>query len=176
DAELVEPTLATAATWGDAALHARMMTALRAESERKRREELLGALGEFHQADLVQQNLGLLLEPAMDPREVGGLLFGAATDVRSRDMAYGFVTKNYDALAARLPDEQVAYLAMVASSYCDPVHRQEAAAFFTERMARAAGGPRALASVLESMDLCIAFKAAQGPSIESFLAPPRRGR
>ncbi|WP_342745527.1 M1 family metallopeptidase [Cystobacter ferrugineus] len=176
DAGLVEPTLATAATWGDAALHAKMMTALRAESDRKRREELLGALGEFRQTDLVQQNLGLLVDPAVDLREVWRLLFGAAMDVRSRDVAYGFVTKNYDALAARLPDEMVAYLTLVASSYCDPVHRQEVAAFFTERMARAAGGPRALASVLESIDLCIAFKAAQGPSIESFLAAPRRGR
>ncbi|WP_043431566.1 M1 family metallopeptidase [Cystobacter fuscus] len=176
DAELVESTLATAAAWGDAALHARMMTALSAATERKRREEILGALRDFHQADLVQRNLGLLLEPAVDLREVWRLLFGAASDVRSRDVASAFVSKNYDALAARMPDEQVAYLAAVASSYCDPVHRQETAAFFTERMTRAAGGPRSLALVLESIDLCIAFKAAQGPSIESFLAAPRRAR
>ncbi|WP_395853583.1 M1 family metallopeptidase [Cystobacter fuscus] len=176
DAELLDTTLATAAAWGDAALHSRMMTALGAATERKRREDILGALPHFHQSDLVQRNLGLLLEPAVDLREVWRLLFGAAADVRSRDVAYAFVTRNYDALAARMPDEQVAYLAMIAASYCDPVHRQEATAFLTERMARAAGGPHSLALVLESIDLCIAFKAAQGPSIESFLAPPRRGR
>jgi alanyl aminopeptidase len=175
-ADLVDATLVSAAAWGDAALHAKMMTALRAEPERKRRDELLGALGGFHQADLVGRNLALLLDPTVDPREAGQLLFSAASDVRSRDVAYAFVTAHYDALAARLPEERVAYLAVSASSYCDPVHRQEAATFFTERMARAPGGTRFLASMLESVDLCIAFKAAQGPGIESFLAAPRRGR
>jgi len=83
-----------------------------------------------------------------------------------------FITK-YKAAHGAVPDS-VAALAFSASSFCDPVHRQEVAAFFTERMERAPGGPRRLAQVLESMDLCIAYKAAQGPSVESFLSSPKK--
>ncbi|WNG40999.1 M1 family metallopeptidase [Archangium violaceum] len=172
--ELVGITLSIAAAHGDAALHTKLMTAMRAEKARKKREQILGALGSFREPSLVRENLKLLLEPGVDMREVFRLLFAAGWDVRTRDVAYAFVKENYDALAARLPEAGVEMLAWSASAYCDPVHRQDAAAFFTERMARAPGGPRTLAQVLEGVDLCIAFKAAQGPGIESFLASPKK--
>ncbi len=174
--ELVGPTLGIAAAHGDAALHAQLLTALRSEKARNTRAQLIDALGEFTSPTLVRENLRLLLEPSEDLREVGELLFAAAGDVRTRDVAAAFVKEHYDALAARLPEGSVDDLARVASAYCDPVHRQEVAAFFSERNARAVGGTRTLAQVLERVDLCIAFKAAQGPGIESFLASPGKVR
>ncbi len=137
------------------------------------RQQLVDALSGFTDPALVRENLKLLLDPSEDVRELGMLLFGAS-NVRTRDVAFAFVKENYDALAARMPEEYRSGLAWVGASYCDPVHRQELAAFFTERSAKVPGGPRMLAQVLEAVDLCIAFKAAQGPGIESFLASPRK--
>ncbi|PTL83428.1 M1 family metallopeptidase [Vitiosangium sp. GDMCC 1.1324] len=171
--ELVYTTLGIAAAHGDAALHAKLMTAMRSEKDRRKREQLIDALGGFRDPALVRENLKLLLEPGMDTRELVMLLFMAG-QVKTRDVAFGFVKENYDALASRLEEDRIAALVWSAAAYCDPVHRQEAAAFFTERMARAPGGPRMLAQMLEGMDLCIAFKEAQGPGIESFLASPKK--
>ncbi|MET0400953.1 MAG: ERAP1-like C-terminal domain-containing protein, partial [Cystobacter sp.] len=175
-AEMVETTLGIAASRGDAGLHARMLEVLRAEPERRRREQIIAALGAFPHEELIQRNLALLLDPALDVREVSAVLFRPPANLIARDAASAFVKAHYDALAARLPQEWVALLSSVASTYCDPVHRQAAAAFFTERMAQAPGGPRTLASVLEAVDLCIAFKAAQGPGVESFLSSFRPKR
>jgi alanyl aminopeptidase len=172
-AEVVDPMLAIAASNGDAALHARLLKALEGTQERKQREQLIDALSSFTDPALVRESLKLMLDPSKDMREMRSLLFGAS-NVQTRDVAYAFVKENYDALAARMPEEHVAALAWVGASYCDPVHRQDVAAFFTERTARAPGGTRVLAQVLEGVDLCIAFKAAQGPSLESFLASPRK--
>jgi alanyl aminopeptidase len=172
--ELVDTTLGIASAHGDRALHARLMAALRSEKERKKREQLIDALAGFRDPELVRENLALLLEPGVDLREVGDLLFRAGGEVRSRDVVYAFVKEHYDTLAARLPEERLEGLTWSAAAWCDPVHRQEATTFFTERMARVPGGTRTLAQVLEGMDLCIAFKAAQGSSLESFLASPRR--
>ncbi|MFY0572263.1 M1 family metallopeptidase [Archangium lansingense] len=172
--ELVRTTLAIASAHGDAALHGELMKAMRSEKERHKREQLINALSGFSDPALVSENLKLLLDSSVDMREVDGLLFGASWDVRTRDVAYAFVKENYDALAGRLPEEMVGALAWSAGSYCDPVHRQEAAAFFTQRLERAPGGTRMLAQMLEGMDLCIAFKAAQGSSLESFLASPKK--
>ena len=171
--EVVDPMLAIAAANGDAALHGKLMTAFKGEKERKKREQLIDVLGSFTDPALARQSLGLMLDPSQDMREVGAVLFGVS-NVETRDVGYAFVKENYDALAARMPQDYVSGLAWVGASYCDPVHRQEVAAFFTERNARAPGGTRMLAQVLEGVDLCIAFKAAQGPSLESFLASPKK--
>jgi alanyl aminopeptidase len=56
----------------------------------------------------------------------------------------------------------------VGAAYCDPEHRKDVEAFFTERSARTDAGPRVLSQVLEEMDLCIAQKAAQSASIDAF--------
>ncbi|ATB29400.1 M1 family metallopeptidase [Melittangium boletus] len=174
DEDLVETMLSVAAAHGDAAFHAQVMKAMRAEPERKRREQLIGALRGFTEPSLVKEQLRLLLEPSVDPREVGGLLFAAGWKARTRDVAYAFVKEHYDALAARFPEERLSMLMVAVSSFCDPVHRQDLATFFAGRMARVPGGPRTYDRSLEQMDLCIALKAAQGPSIEAFLASTRR--
>ena len=171
--DMVDTVLGAAASRGDAALHAKMLAAVRAEKDRKRREQLYWGLGQFRDVGLARQSLGLLLDPTVDPREAVGLLLGASFSVHVHDAAFAFVKEHYDALAARLPEDRVGLLTVSVSLACDPVSRQEAAAFFTPRMEHVPGGPRTLAQRLERMDQCIAFKAAQGPSVESFLAAPR---
>jgi alanyl aminopeptidase len=172
--DLVDTTLSIAAAHGDAQLHAKLLEAMKGEKERKVRQQLLGALGSFTDPELTRSHLPLLLDPAMDMREAFWLLFGASWEPRTRDVAFSFVKENYDALAARLPEERVAGLMYAGSSYCDPVRRQEVAAFFAERARSAPGGERTLAQILEGMDLCIALKSAQGASAESFLSTPRQ--
>ncbi|HSP78691.1 MAG TPA: M1 family metallopeptidase, partial [Myxococcaceae bacterium] len=172
--ELVETTLGIAAAHGDAALHAKLLAALKTEQVRKVRRQLVDALGSFREPALVRAHLDMLLAPETDLREMGWLLHRAAWAVPTREVAYAFLREHYDALAARLPEERVASLVWVGGSFCDPVQRQELAAFFSERTSRAPGGPRALAQMLEAVDLCIALKATQGSSLESFLVSPRR--
>ena len=172
--ELVDTTLNIAASHGDAALHAKLFTALRAEKDRKRRDRLMGALGGFRAPELVRENFSLVLDPALDLRDTIFLFMRAAWDVHSRDQAFAFLRENYDTLAARLPEERVSGLMHSTSTYCDPVHRQEVAAFFTPRIEKTPGGPRVLAQALERMDLCIAFRQAQGAGIESFLSQGRK--
>jgi alanyl aminopeptidase len=172
--ESVDAVLAIAASTGDAALHGRMMEAAKTQENRRVRQQLLFGLGAFRDPALVRAQLELLLDAKVDPREAGMLLFFASGDVRTRDVAYAFVKEHYDALAQRLPEDARGSLARVGRSFCDAERRADLAAFFTERSASAPGGPRVLAQVLESVDLCMAMKAAQGASIEAFLAHPRK--
>ena len=57
----------------------------------------------------------------------------------------------------------------VASAFCDEHHRHDAAEFFEGRSTKYGGGPRNLAQTLESIDLCVAYKKAQQPSLTEFL-------
>jgi alanyl aminopeptidase len=172
--ESVEPVLAIAAGNGDAGLHTRLVEAVKRQEDRKVRQQLIWALGSFRDPELVRSGLGLVLDPAVDAREAMMLVWMASWDARTGEPLYAFVKEHYEALLRRVPEEFQAGLAGVGRGFCDAEKRADVAAFFTERNARIPGGPRVLAQVLESVDLCIAMKAAQGASVEAFLAQPRK--
>jgi alanyl aminopeptidase len=179
--EMVDTVLSIAAAHGDAAFHQQLLTAVRTEKERKTRQQLIGALASFTDPALVKQSLGLMLDKDVDPRETVWMLFGASQGSRTREVAFDFVRENYDRLVgsspdARLPEEAGVRMSFVGGGFCSAERRQQVEAFFQERSARAPGGPRVLAQVLESVDQCIALKEAQGQSVEAFLgqrATPR---
>jgi hypothetical protein len=79
------------------------------------------------------------------------------------------VKKNYEALAAKMPDRSSARSHPHRADYCDESHRAEVDAAFRERAASAFGGQHVLDETLEQIDLCIAARKAQQESVESFL-------
>jgi len=147
----------------------KFLEAWKKEPERKVRQQLLGALSSTRDPQVVRQLLPLVLDPANDAREVMGVMYGLSQEPASREQVYSFVKENYDALAARLPEEIAGWLVMVGTAFCDAEHRKDVEAFFTPRNARVDAGPRILAQALEQMDLCIAQKEAQSASIDAFL-------
>jgi len=167
--ELVSPVLGMAVAHSGAELASKLLEVWKKEQERKVREQLLGAVSSVRDPQAVRQLLRMVLDPANDAREVLRVLYGPAHEPATRDVVYGFVKENYDALAARMPEEFAGYLAYVGAGYCDAEHRKDVESFFTERNARTEAGPRVLSQVLEVMDLCIAQKEAHSASIDAFL-------
>lgn len=179
--EMVDAVLSVAAAHGDSAFHQKLIAAVRTEKDRGIRQRLLGALSSFTDPELVKQGLPLVFDKALDPRESMWMVFGATQNVRTQGVAFDFVKENYDRLVgdspeALLPKDAAGRLAFVGGGFCSPERRKEVEEFFTPRNANAPGGPRMLTQLLESMDQCVALKAAQAASIESFLtgrASPR---
>jgi alanyl aminopeptidase len=110
-----------------------------------------------------------VLTDEFDSRQSLDILFATAQSSNTRDLAYDFVKQNWDALIAKLPTDFGAFLPYVAGGYCDEAHRQDATGFFEGRSTKYSGGPRNLAQILERIDLCVAFKKAQQPSVTEFL-------
>jgi alanyl aminopeptidase len=147
----------------------KFLEAWKKEPERKVRQQLLGALASTKDPQVARQLLPMVLDPANDAREVMWVMYGLSRDPATRELVYGFVKENYDALTARMPEEFASRLAMVGTAFCDAEHRKDVETFFTPRLARTDSGPRFLSQVLEGMDLCIAQKEAQSASIDAFL-------
>jgi cytosol alanyl aminopeptidase len=167
--ELVYSVLSITAAHASAEFAPRFQEALKAEKELKVRQQLLFGMGSSTDPQALRQLLPILLEPQADMREVMWMMYGPSQSPDTRDVVYAFVKENYDALAARLPEEFAGSLAMVGGAFCDAEHREDVVDFFTERNARTATGPRILSQVLERMDLCMAQKEAQSASIDAFL-------
>ncbi len=168
-ADMAGSVLEVAARHGDRALFERFLAAARTEKDHRDESRLLGALGSFSDPELVREALKLFLSSDIDPREAYGILFAVARWPGSRQILWDFATANYDAIVARLPREISGAMPYLGGGFCDAAHRQEVAAFFETRASKLPGGPRNLAQSLETIDLCIASLAAQGPGVREFL-------
>jgi cytosol alanyl aminopeptidase len=177
DPDMVDVALDVAARHGDRALFDRLVAAARQSRQPRERRRLLDALAGFEDPALVREALALFLRDDFDARESTGLLFGRRGSRRrhARSVTFQFVKTHYDAILARLPQgtfaggEFAAALPWAASDACDERERAEVEAFFRDRSARALGGQRVLAQVLEGITLCAHRTAAQRDSVASFL-------
>ena len=170
---MLNTVLATAAAHGDRALYDRMTAALPKTTDPADRRSLLGGMAAFRDPAIIKADFGLVMNGEVDFREGAGLIFGALQYPETRAIPFEVVRDNYDPLISKLPGgllgDFAAYLPMVGRAFCDEGHRDEVAAFFKDRSAKATGGPRILAQTLESIDQCIAVRKAQEPSVAEFL-------
>jgi alanyl aminopeptidase len=169
DPDMVGVVLTTAARHGDRALFDRMRAAAKKETEENFRGNLLFNLGSFQDPEILKAALPIVLSDEFDSRESLGILFAPGRWRQTRDFAYDFVKQNWDRLIAKLPTDSGSFLPQVAGGYCDSQHRQDVENFFSGRSTKYTGGPRILTQVLESIDLCVAYKNAQEASVAEFL-------
>jgi alanyl aminopeptidase len=85
------------------------------------------------------------------------------------ELAYSFLKKNFDALAARLPREWPAGFSWTGAALCDDKRREEVNTFFKDRAPQYAGGVRTLAQALESLRICGTLRRSQTPKVDGFL-------
>jgi alanyl aminopeptidase len=168
-ADMVGAVLTTAARHGDRALFDRMRDAAKQEKDENFRGTLLFCLGLFQDPAISKVALPIVLTNEFDSRESLNILFGVSQSPKTRDLAYDFVKQNWDAVVAKFPTDTGAFLPFVAGAYCDAAHRDDAKAFFDGRSTKFTGGPRNLAQMLEGINLCVAYKKAQEPSVSAFL-------
>jgi cytosol alanyl aminopeptidase len=169
DPDMVSSVMFAATRHGDQVLFDRLRGAAKQEKDEDVLNTLLLALGSFPEPAIAKKALPIVLTDEFDSRQSVDILFRVAESPKTRDVAYDFVKQNWDTLIAKLPTDFGAFLPDVAEGYCDEVHRQDAAGFFEGRSTKYSGGPRNLAQILERIDLCVAFKKAQQPSVTEFL-------
>jgi alanyl aminopeptidase len=171
--ELIGDVLDVTAQRGDAGLFDAWLATAKGEKDRAERRRLLWALSGFRDPALIDRSLALTLAGDFEIRESIDLLWGATRTPAGRRKAYQFVKASFDDLIAKLPRDDGARLEWVASQICDDAARKDADEFFSPRATKLPGGPRVLAQALESIHLCAAWKTAQAPSAERFLATKR---
>jgi len=190
DPEMVSTALLIAGTFGDPALHDQLVERLKTSSDRATRAHLVAALGAFRNPALVKANLALLEAAPVDARELTGvlpsgpnwpssheaigLLASSLNWPSSRELAFRAVSEHFELFASRLPERSAGNLFYIGSAFCDAEHRAAVDAAFTPRARTALGGQRELAQTLETVDLCIADRAVQVPTINAYLLPAAR--
>lgn len=162
--------LSAAAYNADAAFYDKLAGKLAATDDARTQGSLIAGMAAFRDPALVKRNLETFLTNDKLPlRASFGLLSGGLAHHATREMNYAFIKDNYKAVSEKLPAMARAYVMMVARAFCDQAHYDDAKAFFGPIAKKEMQGEKILAQVLEGIELCMAFTAAQGPKVEQFL-------
>jgi alanyl aminopeptidase len=167
--EIVRPVLSVASRNGDQKLFDRLHAEAKKTSDREERERFLGAMGRFIEPAMVTQALALVLTDEFELREAIGLLQGAFSEPRTRELGLSFIKAHFDEITNKLPEPYRPFVAFTFVSLCDDSRKPEIEAFFTPKVEKLDGGPRVMAQALESLSLCSAQRKAEAPGVEAFL-------
>jgi alanyl aminopeptidase len=169
DPEMVPGVLCAAAINGDDALLNLYEQAAHKADDPEERSAIFNAMSCFENPDVASKVLDIVVSKDFDIRDSLSAGWEMQMHPRTGNLVYGFVTKNFDSLAKRLPRGYDAELSRVGQVYCDEEHAKQVDAFFHPRAAKIPGAPRLLDQTLEQVRLCSAFRKAQQSSFAEFL-------
>ena len=158
------PAIAIAAD-ASAATGDKLAIALKSETDRNRRYELLDALAGVRDPKRAAAALQLALDPSLDGREKARVLAAVRVEPADLDAEQAFLADHLGEIVASLPDQGRARLADVVGRACDASTRDAVAARIADAFTASLGGPRAVAQATERMDQCIAQRAAFAPAL-----------
>jgi alanyl aminopeptidase len=174
DPDMLSSVLGTAGFYGDKVFFDRFLAEFSKTNDKQVRRALLGAMNSFRDPASIEAGMKALLSGTIPFIEGEGLLFNGQQEDATRELPLNFLKANWDRVVAKMPTgggfDFGSVLPEVGASYCTASSRDELRSFFAPRTAKFVGAPRALDQVVEEIDLCIASKAAQAPSVAAFLA------
>lgn len=171
---MVNAVLDTGAYYGDKVLFGRLLDAYKNTSDRQQQQRILTAMGSFRDRDAIQEAFETLLSGKIPMIQgIYYLLFMGQGQESTRHMAFDFMKEHFDQLAKERPTgggfDAGALFPEAGASFCTAQDRDQLQSFFEPRMSQFTGGPRMLANVVERINICIAEKKAQEPSVQAFL-------
>ena len=173
DPNMLGAVLQTAAFYGDKALFDRLLAEFKQTKDKQVRQTLVAAMDAFHNPAAIEAGMNAVLGGDVPFMEGAGLLFAGQSQPATRKLPLQFLEAHFDQIVAKMPTgggfDFGTVLPEVGASYCDAASRDQLKAFLGPKTNRFVGAPRALDQTIESIDLCIAVKAAQGPSVAKFL-------
>lgn len=169
--DLAGTVLVVAAQDGDAALFDAMQAHLFGTEDGILRGQLLTALGSFRAPELATRARRLVLDPRLHTGERTRPLRAQFQDAHTRDDAWRFLRDRYDAIAHAVGSSTwTANLPGLTEPLCTADQADEVQQFFAPRVQQLEGGPRNLASAVETIRLCAARVEVQRESTRAFFS------
>ena len=154
---------ADAKTWD----HVR--TLFGAAVEESQRGRLLWTLASARAPEMSEKVRALVFDSALRDNEVMAPVWGQLQQQERRDATWEWVKKNTPAILKRLPKHHGGVRIIgAAETFCDEAHAADTEAFFKPLLPEIEGGPRALATTVEAMRLCVAKRKAQEPHMRAY--------
>jgi len=133
------------------------------------RSAAAAALGASLDPALSAEVIQAALQPGVRTNEMSTVVFGQLDQPETREAAWSWLRPNFDRMRDRLPGFAEQRVYDTPSSFCDAGLRASAARFLEQALAARKVSALRSARTLESIDLCIAQKAALGAQVSEAL-------
>jgi aminopeptidase N len=133
------------------------------------RRDAAWALGMAEDPRSSARALSLSLHPGIRTTELYGLLGGQFMSPVTRAAAWAWLRENLDNVMNKLPGFEKGRMFGVAESFCDASLRPELDRTLTAKAKEVGSGELEVQRALEELDLCVAQRAALGPSVVAIM-------
>lgn len=133
------------------------------------RQAAAGALGAALDPATSVAALELALRPSLRINEMAEIIFQQLEQPETREAAWTWLLANFEQMRDRLPGFAQEYVYATPTYFCDAKPRASAKAFLDQAIAEKRVGSLRAARTLESIDLCMAQKAALGGQVSEVL-------
>ncbi len=143
---------------------------LLASSDVKFRSEAALALGATEDAALGDRVRQLVLSDKLRAREPTSLAFALAKMPAQNRATFDWFKENEQEFTQDMSHFAYRWLPRMGVSFCTMKERDEVNEFFSSRVKKWQGAERALAEVLEGIELCAALRDVKGPEVDAYFA------
>jgi aminopeptidase N len=168
DAVVADRALPLAVMQGDEVLYQRVLQHLESETTPEIRNRYRGLLTEFRDPKLIARTIDYIFSDKTRTQDMPRLIGAMMQNPAARDAMWAATKAHWSEIETKVPTS-IGGVAGATGTFCDRTSRQDVESFFTAHPPK--GGERGLRRGLESIDNCIAFRAAQQASFDAALAP-----
>ncbi|HKO01910.1 MAG TPA: M1 family metallopeptidase, partial [Thermoanaerobaculia bacterium] len=161
DAVIADRALRLSAINGDAAFFERVMTQLKSAPTPELAARYRGLVPLFRDPQLFARAIDYVFSDEVRAQDVGNLIGGLFGDPRTRPAAWAATKNRWESLEQRGVAPRLTFS---LGTFCDPESKKDVETFLAEHGSKL--NPRAIARATETMNACIAFKAAQQASFD----------
>ena len=164
DSALTDRVLTIASIRGDRALFDEYRKRFETVTTPVERRQYLQAMATFTDPALVDEALQYILTGPLQPQEI----FVIPRRMGNSPRLMNWITSNYEALKARVPAQQLAYLPLYASG-CSAELLATTRAFFSQPEHQVPGTEGQLARTANQVNECIKLRQREGPAVSAYL-------
>ena len=168
DSDLVDVSVALAATTGDADFYDRILSVGQRSTDPGFQIEALQILTRFRDPALVVRTLEYATSGQVRNQDSWILVAIELNQPETRGVAWPWVQAHWDKVAAQLTTASGAQLVSATGAFCSVEDRNQVASFFATHKVEAA--ERSLAKALDSIDACVRLRQTQEPKLHAWLA------
>ncbi len=168
DATLAQTAATIAAINGDAAFFDQLQKTAETSTNPEVQEGSLRLLAEFKDASLEKRSLDYAVSGKVRNQDsvIELLIMLQGTD--TRDLAWKFITQNWDKVKAQITTSMGGYLVSGAGAFCSAEKRDEVVDFFTTHQVPAS--ERALTRARDQINDCIELRSLQEANLKAWIA------
>jgi aminopeptidase N len=167
NAALAWPAMEIASQSGNAAMFDQTLAALE-QASLSQRSQLLRQLAWFRDPALVKRAIDYAFSAKVRSQDFPGMLSSLLANPASRDAAWSAIKSRWAEIVDKVPGSLGPIVGSLGG-FCDMQSRADVEAFFAAHPP-GEGGARVLKRAIESIDTCVAFRAAQQESFDQWLA------